>query len=327
LNVTLLMGEPGEEFPEPDPPTVEMALAAAPELPPEVDESLLDDRTGILDLTDPNSDISRFEIDPSELDQELSDPDHVPSATPGEELTAPEPPPMRLRLRADYHGQLVKMSLNQKGFATGYWGGLRGYIIGILGDDRGANSIQASSEIVLDFDDNLQYRHVINAITACSGYVDEDGQIVSLVQKYKIVWPANMDSLRPSLAEQEKWEKRAGSDLPGSRVGRPDERVKLPESQLARTPEAPYDEPILLQLDVEGNVIVYDDVFPMEAMPEVMFRQRENLLRLGLSASDGTIIIRGHEDCPAGKIRQLIGICAAQQFERFVLRTRLTPPQ
>jgi hypothetical protein len=203
---------------------------------------------------------------------------------------------------------------------------MRAHILSVLGDKSVPKGMRASSEIVLDFDDNLRYEHVIDAMTACSGYLDEYGQLVSLVQNYRIIWPENMDSFLTSFAEQGEWEKRAGSDIPGSRVGRPDDRVKLPESELARTPEAPYDAPILLQLDNEGNVIVYGDVYPIEVMPNVMLRERRNLLKTGMSASDATIIIRGHEDCPAGKFRQLIGICAALQFERFVFRARLTPP-
>jgi hypothetical protein len=246
---------------------------------------------------------------------------------PGAELAAPQqPPPMRLRLWADFTGNMTKMQLNQRGFGPGEWGALRKHMIHILREDRGPTQVRDPAEIVLDFDDKLHYRHLINAITACSAYADENGQLVSLVQSYEIVSPENMDSFLSSFAEQEEWEKKAGSKPPGSSVGRPDDRVKVPKSELTRTPDGPYDEPLLLQMDIEGYVIVYDDVFPMEVMPNIMLRERRNLVKAGASAGDATIIIRAHEHCPAVKIRQLIGICAALQFKRFVLRTRLTPP-
>jgi len=70
-------------------------------------------------------------------------------------------------------------------------------------------------------------------------------------------------------------------------------------------------------------VIVYDDVFPIEVKPNVMLRQRRALVENGTSAGDATIIIRAHEHCPSGKIRPLLGICAARKFERFVSRTRI----
>jgi hypothetical protein len=122
----------------------------------------------------------------------------MPIGAPREGLPDPNQlPPMKLKLRAfpddyervDMRGKLAKMQLNQKGFDTGDWGALRGYIIGVLGDERGPMSIQDSAEVELDCDYNLRYEHVIDAITAVSGYRDDNDKIVKLVEKIKFSPP------------------------------------------------------------------------------------------------------------------------------------------
>jgi hypothetical protein len=115
----------------------------------------------------------------------------MPIGAPREGLPDPNQlPPMKLRLRADpKSGQLIKMQLNQRGFERGDWGALRGYIIGVLGDERGPMSIQDSAEVELDCDYNLRYEHVIDAITAVSGYRDDNDKIVKLVEKIKFSPP------------------------------------------------------------------------------------------------------------------------------------------
>ena len=114
----------------------------------------------------------------------------MPIGAPREGLPDPHQlPPMKLRLSANSSGQLIKIQLNQKGFGREDWGALRGYIIGILGDDRGPNSIQQSAEVELDCDYNLNYQHVIDAITAVSGYINDDDKVVKLVEKIKFSPP------------------------------------------------------------------------------------------------------------------------------------------
>jgi biopolymer transport protein ExbD len=231
-------------------------------------------------------------------------------------------PPMKLGLRSGEDGNLVAMRLNENSFERGDWGALRGYIIGILGSDRGPGSIQESAEIELDFDDSLRYEHVIGAVTAVAGYVDENNKVVNLVEKIKIAPPENLDSFRPSQTELEQWEKLPEGGTAEPREARLDERVRLPRSELARPPVAPYEEPILLQMTPSGEVILGDDRFAMETMPRTMVRQRRILESLGKTAGDATIVIRAHADCPAGSFQDLIAICRMQGFERFVLRAR-----
>jgi len=96
-------------------------------------------------------------------------------------------PPMKLRLQADDSGRLTGSRLNQKSFDE--WDELRGHIIGVLGDDRGPNSIQSTAEVELDCDYNLRYEYVVHAITAVSGYYDNNDNVVKLVEKIKFTRP------------------------------------------------------------------------------------------------------------------------------------------
>ena len=65
---------------------------------------------------------------------------------------------------------------------------LHNYVIGVIGGNE--PSAKADAEVELDCDYNLHYEHVIDAITAVSGYVDQStGQIERLVEKIKFTPP------------------------------------------------------------------------------------------------------------------------------------------
>jgi len=96
-------------------------------------------------------------------------------------------PPMKVKLRADSEGELASIRLNERGF--GDFEALRGHVAGVIGNERGPNSIQESAEIELDCDFNLHYKYVIEAITAVSGYINKDNEVVRMVEKIKFSEP------------------------------------------------------------------------------------------------------------------------------------------
>lgn len=95
-------------------------------------------------------------------------------------------PPMKLRLTADGAGNVAGIDLNGNSFSS--FVGLRNYIIGFLGDDRGPGSIQETAEVEIDPDPNLRYEFIIESITAVSGEKRGD-QLVTLVEKIKFAPP------------------------------------------------------------------------------------------------------------------------------------------
>jgi biopolymer transport protein ExbD len=111
----------------------------------------------------------------------------MPLAAPRAGLPDPNQlPPMKVRMRADASGNLVDLSLNDRSFnGPDRWRQLHNQIAGLVGD----GSLAASAEVELDCDFGLKYEHVIEAITAVSGTVAPDGQIIKLVEKIKFAPP------------------------------------------------------------------------------------------------------------------------------------------
>lgn len=95
-------------------------------------------------------------------------------------------PPMKLRMRADRNGNLVEMILNEQPFSgPTRFQQLHNHIAGLVGD----GSMAASAEVELDCDYGLKYENVIAAITAVSGDVSPEGQVIKLVEKIKFSPP------------------------------------------------------------------------------------------------------------------------------------------
>ena len=109
------------------------------------------------------------------------------AARPGS-ITDNTVPPMKVRMTADANGNLTGMKLNESSFGPNGWDNLRGSIRGILASSGGPG-LAKEAEVELDCDYNLKYEYVIYAITAVSGYKDENNNIVKLVEKIKFAPP------------------------------------------------------------------------------------------------------------------------------------------
>jgi biopolymer transport protein ExbD len=91
--------------------------------------------------------------------------------------------PLKLRLIADGEGRLGEIVLNENlSFGTD-WDKLRGYVVGYVGNESGPSE-EGGPEVEIDLDYNLHYIHVIEAITAVTGYRSGD-DIVRLVERIK----------------------------------------------------------------------------------------------------------------------------------------------
>jgi biopolymer transport protein ExbD len=111
----------------------------------------------------------------------------MPLAAPRAGLPDPNQlPPMKVRMRADGSGNLVELALNDRSFSgQDRFKQLHNYIASLVGE----GSLAASAEVELDCDFRLKYEYVIEAITAVSGTVGPDGQIIKLVEKIKFAPP------------------------------------------------------------------------------------------------------------------------------------------
>jgi len=91
--------------------------------------------------------------------------------------------PLKLRLKADADGNLSEIVLNDsQSFGTN-WDQLRGYVVQLVGDEQGPTG-DAGPEVEIDLDYNLHYAHVIEAITAVTGY-RSGNDIVRLIDRIK----------------------------------------------------------------------------------------------------------------------------------------------
>jgi len=111
----------------------------------------------------------------------------MPLAAPRAGLPDPNQlPPIKVRMRADASGRLTDLALNDRTFnGPDRWRQLHNHIAPLVGE----GNLAASAEVELDCDFNLRYEHVIEAITAVSGTVGPDGQIIKLVEKIKFAPP------------------------------------------------------------------------------------------------------------------------------------------
>ena len=128
--------------------------------------------------------IMTFKIVSQEGDFNIKMPLGTSEGVPDSEKT----PPIKIRLQATTDGSLKSISLNNNNFGVSF-DSLHDYIISLIGDDRGPNSVQATTEVELDCDYNLRYDNVIRCITAVSGYIDADDNLVKLVEKIKFAPP------------------------------------------------------------------------------------------------------------------------------------------
>jgi biopolymer transport protein ExbD len=94
--------------------------------------------------------------------------------------------PLKVRLTADADGNLESIRLGDQVLPN--FAALHEIVMARVGGDAGPGGDE-DLEAELDCDYDLEYRHVISAVTAISGYITPDGRIVKLIQKIKLSPP------------------------------------------------------------------------------------------------------------------------------------------
>jgi biopolymer transport protein ExbD len=113
----------------------------------------------------------------------------MPLAAPSQGLPEPDQlPPMTVRLKAAGGGQLADIQFGQKSLGKSF-PALRSNVRTMLGDDPGPGTLE-NAEVEIDADYDLRYEYVVEAITAVTGYVDEETRLIKkLVEKIKFAPP------------------------------------------------------------------------------------------------------------------------------------------
>lgn len=113
----------------------------------------------------------------------------MPSAAAARSVEISESIPTPLIMKADAEGRLVDMRLGGRSFgnAPGAFLQLHSQIRNMVNDAGGPGTAK-DLEIELDCDYNLNYEHVMRAITAITGYI-ENGQPHKLIERIKFTPP------------------------------------------------------------------------------------------------------------------------------------------
>ena len=105
-------------------------------------------------------------------------------------------------------------------------------------------------------------------------------------------------------------------------AGDRNERIQLPESELARPPETALPFPITLHVTKEGKVLIGGEELSVGELGGYLAREAAALKLQKRALTEATVIIRGHKDTLTGKVQEIIAECQKQRFERFVLRAQ-----
>ena len=110
----------------------------------------------------------------------------MPIAHPSPGPVSPDLPPIRLFLQADDAGNCTRVVMNDTEFSgDDRWDRVHQRLAGIVGD----GDLAKQAEVELHCDPQLHYEHAIAAITAVSGRLNPDGQIITLIEKIKFAPP------------------------------------------------------------------------------------------------------------------------------------------
>ncbi len=99
-------------------------------------------------------------------------------------------PPIKVRLTANADGTLAGVSMRQVSLGNDNlaFDRLNAEVGQLVG--RRDNPFMDDLEVEIDADYNLHYRHVISAVSACTGYVSpQSGQVIRYVEKVKFAPP------------------------------------------------------------------------------------------------------------------------------------------
>lgn len=101
--------------------------------------------------------------------------------------------------------------------------------------------------------------------------------------------------------------------------------IKLPQSELAKAPEAPLANPITLHVMRNGNVIMGTDTArapDLKDLTMLLKREKAGQTSVGKDWKNANIIIRADKEAKTGRVQEVVGVAQNESFENFVLRAK-----
>jgi biopolymer transport protein ExbD len=102
-----------------------------------------------------------------------------------------------------------------------------------------------------------------------------------------------------------------------------DQRINLPASELARPPEAPYSQPLTVQMTASDTILFAGDEMTPDSLQSALMREAQIIRAYpNKKLSDVTIIVRADRLAKTGKVQEIIQMCQKAGFDMFALRGR-----
>ena len=102
-----------------------------------------------------------------------------------------------------------------------------------------------------------------------------------------------------------------------------DQRVKLPESELAKPPDTAYEEPLTIQMTSDETILFGGQELTIDEL-RVALRREASLLRAygDQRIEEVTVVIRADLAARSGKVQEVIKACQDVGLDTFALRGR-----
>jgi biopolymer transport protein ExbD len=105
------------------------------------------------------------------------------------------------------------------------------------------------------------------------------------------------------------------------------QRVQLPDSQLAKPPDAKIEYDIILHLTAREDglpetVVFGGEDYTIDAIGPYLTRQAEAYKAQGAKENDILVVIRAHKVARTGKVQNLIAKCQEYNLRNFALRAK-----
>lgn len=100
-----------------------------------------------------------------------------------------------------------------------------------------------------------------------------------------------------------------------------DQRINLPASELARPPDAPYAQPLTVQMTADDTILFAGDEMVASALQSALNREAQIIKAYpNKKLSDVTVVIRADRMAKTGKVQEIIQMCQKAGFDMFALR-------
>ncbi len=100
------------------------------------------------------------------------------------------------------------------------------------------------------------------------------------------------------------------------------ERIKLPASELAKPPDKPLVEPVVLQIAEDGTTIFNGRTYEIRALRDQLDLYRRLQTSMNKPMSAATVVIRADGFAQSGTVQDVIQICRDLGMQNFKLRAK-----